>query len=287
MMSDTISPAPRRRSPTIPLLLLVTLVAVFLSWRSCSFGLPMTDAQLELALSGRGSAADVQRALTQLGPRLLAEDSAAVRLLPQAFGLVRHENPEIRKELAWALGDAKGHAEVVPVLKELLRDAHVLVRGQAALALANHGDGSGRAAIIELLGHHPVLAPASGTLSQCLRRGEPARPGVRLARIDVPGTSVPSDVPSPMDGRVAKTHAVIGKPIREGDLILEVSPAEPQILSALKGLQLVGRQEDARAVQRLVESDTNLGDLARSQAQKLLEILRTRAETPASRPESR
>ena len=275
-LSDGPAAVPPRSSKSTLLLLALTIFAVFFSWRSCWYGAPLTDAEIESYLKGEKGVQEMQRALNKVDERFAAGDAEAKRFLPLVAGLATHENAAIRKSAAWVLGDAKGARDVaLPVLKTMLADADILVRGQAALALANHGDDSGRAAIRALLEDYRLEAPAAGKLAQSLKAGEPVRSGVRLLRIE-PDIGAPVDVLSPLEGVVKRCEKPLGARLQKGDVVLVITPGETQTTNALVGLFIVGKKEDAAAVSRVLESNLGLPESVRRRAEETKRVLETR-----------
>lgn len=70
--------------------------------------------------------------------------------IPAASGALKHEDPDIRKTAAYALGLMSGDT-VRPALAAALKDPVDDVRWNAALALARHGDGAGREELNRML----------------------------------------------------------------------------------------------------------------------------------------
>jgi hypothetical protein len=275
-LNDGPSAAPPRGSKTTLILMLVTIFAVFFSWRSCWYGAPLTDAQIEAALKGEKGLQDMQRALNKVDELYTTGDRGAARFLPLVLPLAKHENAAIRKSAAWVMGDAKGsRAEVSPILAAMLADVDAIVRGQAALALANHGDAQGRGAITALLEDYKIVAPAEGKLSQSLRKDEPVRSGVRAARIE-PDVGAPVDVLSPLEGAVRSAERAVGSRVKKDDVLMTVTPGEGQVTNALVGLFLVGTKDDAAAVARVLESNRIIPESTRRRAEEVKRALEKR-----------
>lgn len=263
------SPENQKKSSTVRavyIFLALTMLVVFLSWRGCWYGTPMSDASIEKELASSTDLKELHRALSQITNRLAEHDESAEKFIPGVINAARHKDDVIRRTAAWALGEARKKPEVIPPLIVLLGDDNVLVRGQAAIALANHNRGDGRPQLLELLTDLPVLSPADGTVEQVLRSGEPVRIGIRVAQVKSKDGKT-FEVTAPIDGRVLKRKSASSKTVKVGDSILEISPSAVQLDNALAALDLVGQKDDIPSIRRLLESNTDLTAETRRRAE--------------------
>jgi HEAT repeat protein len=265
-----------RRLPRLLFYVLVflSILIPFLYWQGVWFGKELTLGQIEHSLQDPATAErHLQHALSKLLDHIERGDPAAERLYPDLIRLTTHPSPEIRKTVAWLLG-ADPSAHFREAARGLLGDENVLVRQQAALALAKHGDPAALPELRAMLEPHPVGAPVAGRLQDALRAGEPVRAGTRLARIEAhDGRRI--DVPAPLGGRVEALQATIGAELGAGAAISTISPSTEAVLHALVALQLIGTKVDAPLVTRYAER-ADLGDDVRRQARRTLEAVSAR-----------
>ena len=133
-------PVTTRPTPSkAPLLtIFVVLVVIGLTWRSCWYATPLSDAEIERLLEGDAPDNRIQKALSQLKGRADKKDGDVAKFWPGVEKLAAHRTPQIRSTAAWVMGAAPDHEGFGPVLERLLTDPAILVRYNAALSLAGH-----------------------------------------------------------------------------------------------------------------------------------------------------
>jgi multidrug efflux pump subunit AcrA (membrane-fusion protein) len=110
-----------------------------------------------------------------------------------------------------------------------------------------------------------------------LKAGDPVRNGVAVARLQ-PATGDPVDVVSPVAGQLALPSVQAGAHVAAGDVVAVISPGEDQVWEALRGLYLVGMQEDLEEVERFARPMPGVSERTRQQATLTATAIRRRAQ---------
>src|SRR5918911_922279 len=138
-----------RRRASLPLIILAVLFVVvpFLTWYLTWFGRPLSDAEMESYLRDEKNVRHVQQALTQIEERIEKGDASVRRWYPQVIALANSNVVEIRKTVAWVMGQDNKSEEFHAALLKLLADPHPIVRRNAAVQLVRFQDASGRSGL--------------------------------------------------------------------------------------------------------------------------------------------
>ena len=276
--------APRasgKRSPLLLTLFAVSLVVVpLLFWHGTWFGRVLSDQDIEKYLQDSTRPRKMQHALSQVADRIVKGDASVGRLYPRVIALAAHPDENIRITAAWVMGQDNQAPEFHAALLGLLRDGHVMVRRNAALALVRFGDGSGRAEMAGVLQPYGVRSPRDGKVSIRLRAGGQVGSGTVLARVRSDGGQQ-VEVRSPFPGAVDLVMAEDGSRVAKEDPILALNSDASQAWEALRGLYLVGQPDDLRVVEQYAQTSP-ASDLRR-QAVLTAQAIRTRWEHESTR----
>jgi multidrug efflux pump subunit AcrA (membrane-fusion protein) len=177
---------------------------------------------------------------------------------------------ELRQTSAWIMGQDHNYAPFHEALLKLLGDPQPMVRRNAALALANFGDGAARPELLEMLRPYTIVAPAPGTVRYRLKLGEYVNPGTLVARVG----SV--EVRAPLPGEVLELTRREGGIAAAGDSLAEVSADKEHAWEALRALWRVGGAEDVEAVQRYARGVPGMPERLQEQAMLTLQAIQAR-----------
>src|SRR3954468_1915252 len=174
--STKVIAVPRRRTPLSFIILAILFVVVpFLTWYLTWFWRSLSDDSITAYLSDEKSVRHVQQALTQIEQRIEKNDQSARRWYPKIVELSGSSVTEIRKTVAWVMGQDNKSEEFHAALRKLLADSQPIVRRNAAVQLVRFGDGAGRAELRATLQPYDVTAPSEGTISSILKEGGDAK----------------------------------------------------------------------------------------------------------------
>jgi multidrug efflux pump subunit AcrA (membrane-fusion protein) len=152
----------------------------------------------------------------------------------------------------------------------MLGDPQPMVRRNAALALANFGDGTARPELLEMLQSYTIVSPAPGAVRYRLKLGEYVNPGTLVARVG----SV--EVRAPLPGEVQELTRREGAMAAAGDSLAEVSADKEHAWEALRALWRVGAAEDVEAVQRYARGVPGMPERLQEQAMLTLQAIQAR-----------
>ena len=249
----------------------------FLFWQSTWFGKPLTEEATARHLADREHPRKTQHALSQIADRILRGDASVKRWYPQVVALAAHPADEIRITAAWVMGQDNQAREFRAPLLEFLRDAHPMVRRNAALSLVRFSDASGRKELVAMLEPYTVASPRAGVLVQRLKLEDTVNPGTLLARIRVGETE--HEVRSQVPGRVERWLAEDSAAVEEGQGIVLLAPSQEMVWEALRALFLVGQPEDLPAVERYTRPRDSMPPQIQQQALATARAIRERAES--------
>ena len=239
------------------------IIVPFLAWYFTWFGRNLSDADVAKYLAEEKNPRHVQHALLQVEQKMERNDPSARQFYPQIIALTKSATVEVRKTVAWVMGQDNKSEEFHRALLELLRDNEPLVRRNAALQLVRFGDAAGRAELRAMLQPFEVKAPFSGTIVSFLPDGSNVRGGALLARIRDASGNV-QEFRSPVDGRVSRIRSVAdGAEITAGQTLLWMIPDRATLLESLRALAYVGMKEDLE----LIESTNRLDASSETSAQ--------------------
>lgn len=269
---------PRRRRASLPLIILAVLFVVvpFLTWYLTWFGRPLSDDDIGKYLSDQKNVRHVQQALTQIEERIEKGDEGARRWYPQIVALAGSPVVEIRKTVAWVMGQDNKAEEFHGGLLQLLADSHPVVRRNAAVQLVRFRDASGRGELRAMLQPYNVKAPVEGTIGSVLGAGAEVRESSLVARItNAQGQT--QEVRSPLPGKINQVIAHEGARVGAGDDLLTISADADYVYEALRALFFVGEEEDLPLVESYERGAEGMPERVKQQAAQTAKAIRSRA----------
>jgi hypothetical protein len=272
-MAETTS---AKRRPSKRAYLLITLFALllvlfpFLFWYLTWFGRKLTGPEIDSYLADRSKPRHAQHALVQIGERMSRHDPGVERWYPAVMEFARSPLIELRQTSAWIMGQDHNYAPFHAALLNLLGDPQPMVRRNAALALANFGDGAARPELLAMLRPYTIVSPAPGTVRYRLKLGEYVNPGTLVARVGS------AEVRAPLPGEVLELTRREGAMAAAGDSLAEVSADKEHAWEALRALWRVGSAEDVDAVQRYARGVPGMPERLQEQAMLTLQAIQAR-----------
>ena len=263
-----------RASGPILFLAILFLAATFLAWYFSWFGRGISDADVTKYLGDERNPRHVQHALLQIQQRLERGDQSAKQWYPQLISLSGNSETEFRLTVAWVMGFDNQEPQFHQALLKLVKDEQPIVRRNAALALVRFKDASGREELMSVLQPYAVKAPADGNIASTLKRGAEIARGALLARIHRSDGPV-VELRSPLPGRINNISRPNDSHVAVGDEILTLNSDEGSVYEALRGLALIGQQEDLPAIEAYaVRQDAT--ERVRQQAQLTVKAIQNR-----------
>jgi hypothetical protein len=265
-----------RRRPSKRAYLLITLFALllvlfpFLFWYLTWFGRKLTGPEIDSYLAERSKPRHAQHALVQIGERMSRHDPGVERWYPAVVELADSPLIELRQTSAWIMGQDHNYAPFHEALLKLLRDPQPMVRRNAALALANFGDGAARPELLEMLRPYTIVSEKPGTVRYRLKLGEYVNPGTLVAHVGS------AEVRAPLPGEVLELTRRDGATAAAGDPLAEVSADKEHAWEALRALWGVGEPEDIEAVQRYARGVPGMPERLQEQAMLTLQAIQAR-----------
>jgi biotin carboxyl carrier protein len=223
----------------------------------------------------------VQQALTQIEERVEKGDQSVKRWYSQVAALAGSPVVEIRKTVAWVMGQDNKAEEFHAGLLKLVRDEHPAVRRNAAVQLVRFQDATGRPELRATLRPYDVASPFEGQVSSVLRAGADVRENALLARITNDQNQV-QELRSPLSGKLSGVSAGEGARVKAGDVVLKIAPDAEFVFEALRALFLVGEAEDLPDVERYVAGVEGMPERVRQQAEQTAKAIRSRSENKSS-----
>lgn len=275
--AQTSTPA-RRRSPW-PLIVLAALFIIvpFFTWYGTWFGRSLSDADIEKYLSDEKSPRHVQAALNQIEERMERSDASIKRWYPRIIELAYSPVTELRKTVAWVMGNDNKSEEFHQILLRLLEDSEPVVRRNAAVQLVRFNDNRGRKELRAILQPYSVIAPAAGSISSTLSVGSRVMEGTTLYRLKQTDGQT-REVRSPVPGKIQSIAAGAGAQVAVGDSILTIAPDENFVYEALRALFLVGENDDLAEVQRYAQGVEGMPEQIKQQAAQTAKALQSRLQ---------
>jgi hypothetical protein len=264
-----------RGSGPILILAVLFVAATFLAWYFSWFGREISDADVTKYLVDERNPRHVQHALLQIQQRLERGDKGAKQWYPQLIALSGNPETEFRLTVAWVMGFDNQAPEFHQALLKLVNDEQPLVRRNAALALVRFNDASGRTELMAVLQPYPVKAPTDGTIASTLKLGSEVARGALLARIQRADGQV--ELRSPLPGRINSINKQNGSEVVAGDEILSLNSDEGSVYEALRGLALIGQQDDIQKVESYAAREDASGRV-RQQAQLTIKAIQSRSQ---------
>jgi hypothetical protein len=274
---------PQRRRTPLPFIILALLFVIvpFLTWYLTWFGRNLSEQNITEYLKDEKNVRHVQQALAQIEEKIEHGDPSAKRWYPQIITLADSNVAEIRKTVAWVMGQDNKAEEFHPVLRKLLEDQHPGVRRNAAVQLVRFGDASGRAELRATLQPYKVVAPTEGTISSVLVAGGDVRENALLVRITNSQNQV-QELRSPLPGKLIGVRAGEGARVSAGDEILTLSPDPDFVYEALRALLFIGEAEDLPDVERYAQGVEGMPGQVKQQAAQTAKAIRSRSENKDS-----
>lgn len=265
--TDIAAPAAKRVRASGPILILAILfvVASFLTWYFTWFGRGLSDSEISKFLVDEKHPRHVQHALLQIQQRIERGDPGAKQWYPQIITLAGSPETEFRLTVAWLMGADNTSDEFHQNLKKLLADPEAIVRRNAALALVRFNDPAGRAELLAMLQPFTVNAPAAGTLQSSLSSGAQISRGGLLGRILQTNNEV-TELRSPLIGKVDQLLVPNGANLARGNEVLTIKPDEQSVWEGLRGLSVVGQEEDLAVIERYASGAEPVSERLKQQA---------------------
>jgi len=265
-----------RASGPILFLAILFVVASFLTWYFTWFGRDLPDSEVSKFLVDEKHPRHVQHALLQIQQRIERGDKSAKQWYPQIAALAASPETEFRLTVAWVMGADNTSEEFHNTLKKLLEDPEPIVRRNAALALVRFNDSSGRQELLAMFQPSHVNAPATGILLSSLSTGAQISRGALLGRIQQPNSEI-IEMRSPLLGKVDRTLVANGSSVSKGDAVLTVKSDEQSIWEALRGLSVVGQEDDLPLIERYASGAEPVSDRIKQQAALTANAIKSRA----------
>src|SRR5215813_10515532 len=126
-----------RRPSNIWLIIVAALFIIvpFLTWYLTWFGRSLSDDKIAEYLADDQHPRNIQHALTQIEARMEKNDASVKKFYPRIVELTTNPNTEVRKTVAWVMGQDNASEEFHRALLSLLNDTEPLVRRNAAVQL--------------------------------------------------------------------------------------------------------------------------------------------------------
>ena len=268
----------RKATVMVSGLAVLIVVMMFLFWRETWFGRRLSDAEIGEYLADEEKPRRAQHALAQIAERLSRGDRAVSRWRPAVIALADHPLAQLRVNAAWVMGQDNGEPAFHEKLRRMLGDRDPLVRRNAALSLVRFGDRAGRGELRAMLEDHTVLSPHAGAFARRLVEGDIVDTGTLLARVKAPGQDEAFEIRSPLPGVVEELLPEDGALIERGAPVMRLGPDESHVFEALRGLYLIGTEQDIEAVRRFSRPRENTSAAIAEQARLSAQAIRERAK---------
>lgn len=261
-----------------PFIILAVLFVVvpFLTWYLTWFNRPLSDETISQYLSDEKNVRHVQHALTLVEEKIEKGDPNAKRWYPQIAALSESKVVEIRKTVAWVMGQDNRAEEFHAGLLKLLGDENPAVRRNAAVQLVRFSDASGRAELRAILQPYDLRTPVEGTITSVLIAGGMVSENSLVARIaTIQNQTV--ELRSPLAGRLISVAAREGERVSAGDVILTIAPDPDFVYEALRALWFVGEADDLSDVERYAQGVEGMPERVKQQAAQTMKAIRSRS----------
>jgi hypothetical protein len=269
-------PAPQHR-PNITILVVPCLfvLVTFLFWYQTWFGRQLSSQEMQQYLTDTSVPHKTQHALSQMADRMSRGDAGVRRWYPQVLALARSQEPLFRLTAAWVMGQDNSSEEFHRALVGLLQGTDARVRWNAALALVRFGDASGEPQLRLMLSSATVPAPRSGVIQLKLKPGDASRAGTVVAHIRT-GAGVSVEVRSPVDGELQVWDVPDSATVSADQPVARQSPSDDQVWEALRGLYLVGGEQDLEAVEAYAQGGPGVSLRVKHQAAMTAQAIHNR-----------
>ncbi|MCS6806014.1 MAG: HEAT repeat domain-containing protein [Blastocatellia bacterium] len=272
------SPRHRANKPALLMLGLGVLIVVvsFWFWHEVWFGRHLSEDEVGQYLSDSKSPRKIQHALSQIADRIMQRDPSVQRWYAQVIEAAKHEDPAIRVMAAWVMGHDHTADRFHQALLALLDDPDLRVRRNAALSLVRFGDSSGHEEIVSMLRPITITAPTQGRVMIDLSVGQIIGAGDLVCKIVGPdGQTI--DVRTPASGKIQAVSVKDGSLTGLSDVLATIAPDQQVAWEALRGLFLIGTEEDIDEIERYVLDAPDVAEPVRQQAKNTVEAIRKRS----------
>ena len=278
---QTIPPQTVSRKATlmVSILSLLIVLMIGLFWRQTWFGRKLTNVEISEYLNDEDKPRRTQHALAQISDRLSRGDHTVARWYPAVIALAEHSLPQLRVNVAWLMGQDSTELLFHEKLREMLTDKDPLVRRNAALSLIRFGDNAGHDELLSMLRNHTVHSPHQGVLVNRLVEGDVVDVGTLLARVESEIEQEPLEIRSLVPGIVQKRLLEDGFVISVGTPVMLLGPDESHIFEALRGLYLIGTEEDLEIVRQFFRPREGMSSNVVKQAQLTAVAIRERTKS--------
>lgn len=253
----SVPPKPRRASLPLIIVAALFIIVPFLTWYGTWFGRNLSDEEIATYLTEEKNPRHIQHALSRVEERIERGDPAAKKFYPQIIALAKSPTGEIRKTVAWVMGQDNKSEEFHQALVSLVGDNEPLVRRNAALQLVRFGDSSGRPEFRAMLQPFEAKSAIAGTVVSVLSPGSRIKPGGLIARIRDASNTV-QESRSPVDGAIGQLAAKEGEAVTAGQTIAWLTPDRATVSDALQALAYVGTKDDLPAIEACAQADSSV-----------------------------
>jgi HEAT repeat protein len=271
-----VSPPPKPRRASLPLIIVAALFIIvpFLTWYGTWFGRNLSDEEIATYLADEKNPRHIQHALSRVEERVERGDPAAKKFYPQILALTKHPTGEIRKTVAWVMGQDNKSPEFHQALVSLLSDSEPLVRRNAALQLVRFGDSAGRPELRSMLQPFEAKSPIAGSVTSLLPPQTKISAGGLLARIRDTSNAL-QEFRSPVDGAIGRLAVKEGDAVTAGQTVAWLTPDRATVSDALHALAYVGTKDDLAPIETCAQADSSTE--IRQQAAAALRAIKSRA----------
>jgi hypothetical protein len=271
----TVSLPPKPRRASLPLIIVAALFIIvpFLTWYGTWFGRNLSDEEIATYLADEKNPRHIQHALSRVEERVERGDPAAKKFYPQILALTKHPTGEIRKTVAWVMGQDNKSQEFHQALVSLLSDSEPLVRRNAALQLVRFGDGAGRPELRSMLEPFEAKSPIAGSITSLLPPQSKISAGGLLARIRDTSNTL-QEFRSPVDGAIGRLAVKEGDAVTAGQTVAWLTPDRKTVSDALHALAYVGTKDDLAPIETCGQADASTE--IRQQAAAALRAIKSR-----------
>ena len=253
----------RRRPSNLWLIIVAALFIIvpFLTWYFTWFGRSLSDEKIAEYLADDQHPRNIQHALAQIETKMEKNDASVKKFYPRIVELTKNANTEVRKTVAWVMGQDNTSEEFHRALVSLLNDSEPLVRRNAALQLVRftdangHPDASGRPELRAMLQPFEAKSPITGKLVSILPVGSEVHAGSLLARIRDSSGNV-QEFRAAVDGKIASVALKEGDSVSAGQTIASLTTDEASVRAALRALAYVGTSEDLPLIESFALNQT-------------------------------
>jgi len=136
-------------------------------------------------------------------------------------------------------------------------------------------DDRARPELLAMLEPFTVVAPAGGVLQSSLSSGAQISRGALLGRV-VEDSNQILEMRSPLIGKVDQLLVTNGARLKTGDGVLTIKSDQQSIWEALRGLALIGKQEDLPLIERYATAAEPTSDRLKQQAAQTANAIKSR-----------